>query len=130
MNAEAEAVLDASAVVALLWEEPGAGAVEPLLGQAVMSAVNWAEVLQRYWAHGIEVAGKRDSVEALGITVEEFSPEDAEIAAELWAPTRGAGLSLADRACLALARRLGLAAHTADRDWQKVDVDVEVVLIR
>jgi PIN domain nuclease of toxin-antitoxin system len=77
-----------------------------------------------------EAAGKRESVEALGISVEAFSAEDAETVAELWQPTRRAGLSLADRACLALARRLGVAAHTADRDWRKVAVGVEVVLIR
>jgi len=61
---------------------------------------------------------------------ESFSAEDAETAAELWQPTRRAGLSLVDRACLALARRLGVTADTADRDWRKVDVGVEVVPIR
>lgn len=127
-----DAVLDASALIALLWDEPGAQAVERLLGRAVVSAVNWAEVLQRYRAHGIDTADKRESVEALGVGIAGFTPEDAEAAAELWQPTRAAGLSLADRACLALARRLGLPAHTADRDWSKVGVGVgvEVVLIR
>jgi ribonuclease VapC len=125
-----EAVLDASAVIALLWDEPGAEAVEPLLGRSVVSTVNWAEVLQRYRAHGVDTTGKRESVEALGIDIESFSAEDAEVVAELWQPTRSAALSLADRACLALARRLGLAAHTGDRDWTKVDVGVGVVLIR
>ncbi|HZV74826.1 MAG TPA: type II toxin-antitoxin system VapC family toxin [Conexibacter sp.] len=130
MSDAPEAVLDASALIALLWEEPGAEAVEPLLSRSAVSAVNWAEVLQRYRAYGVETAGKRESVEALGISVEAFSGEDAETVAELWHPTRRAGLSLADRACLALARRLGVAAHTADRDWRKVAVDVDVVLIR
>jgi ribonuclease VapC len=130
MSDPPEAVLDASALIALLWDEPGADAVEPLLGRAVVSAVNWTEVLQRYRAHDIETAGKRESVEALGVQIEDFSPDDAETVAELWQPTRRAGLSLADRACLALARRLSLPAHTADRDWRKVDVGVAVVLIR
>jgi ribonuclease VapC len=125
-----EAVLDASALIALLWDEPGGEAVEPLVGCAAISAVNWAEVLQRYRAHGVETAGKREQVEALGIRVEPFSDEDAETVAELWRPTRRAGLSLADRACLALARRLDLAAYTADRDWRRVTVGVRVVLIR
>ena len=125
-----DAVLDASALIALLWDEPGAEAVEPQLGRAVVSAVNWAEVLQRYRAHGIDTEGKRDSVEALGVDVEAFSATDAETVAELWELTRRAGLSLADRACLALARRLGVAAVTADRAWGSVDVGVEVVLIR
>lgn len=130
MSDAPEAVLDASALIALLWEEAGADAVEPLLSSAVVSAVNWAEVLQRYRAHGVETAGKRESVEALGVRVVEFSADDADAVAELWTGTRTAGLSLADRACLALARRLGLAAYTADRDWRKVDVGVKVVLIR
>jgi PIN domain nuclease of toxin-antitoxin system len=125
-----EAVLDASAVIALLWEEPGSDAVEGLLGAAVVSAVNWSEVLQRYNALGLDTAGRRDSVEALGISIEDFSGDDAETAARMWASTRSAGLSLADRACLSLARRLGLPVHTADRAWGIVDVGVEVVLIR
>lgn len=130
MATNPEAILDASALIALLWEEPGADAVELLLGQAVIAAVNWAEVLQRYRALGLETIGKLESVEALGVTVEDFRAGDAEVVAELWAPTRQAGLSLADRACLALARRLGLPAHTADREWKNVDVGVKVVLIR
>jgi PIN domain nuclease of toxin-antitoxin system len=130
MAGEPEAVLDASALIALLWEEPGAEAVEALLGRSVVSAVNWSEVLQRYDALGLGVQGRRDSVEALGIVIEDFTGDDAEATSGLWASTRTAGLSLADRACLALARRLGLPAHTADREWRKVDVGVEVVLIR
>jgi ribonuclease VapC len=124
------AVLDASAVIALLWEESGSDAVEGLLGAAVVSAVNWSEVLQRYNALGLDTAARRDSVEALGIFIEDFSGDDAETAASMRASTRSAGLSLADRACLSLARRLGLPAHTADRAWETVDVGVEVVLIR
>lgn len=130
MSDRPEAVLDASALIALLWAEPGAEAVEPLLGGSVVSTVNWAEVLQRYRAHGVETAGKRESVEALGVEIADFTAEDGALVAELWQPTRRAGLSLADRGCLALARRLNLPAHTADRDWRKVDVGVEVVLIR
>jgi ribonuclease VapC len=69
-----------------------------LLGAAVVSAVNWSEVLQRYSALGLDTAGRRDSVEALGIAIEDFSGDDAETAASMWASTRSAGLSLADRA--------------------------------
>jgi PIN domain nuclease of toxin-antitoxin system len=130
MADSAEAVLDATAVIALLSEEPGAEAVEPLLGRAVLSSVNWSEVLERYAAAGVDVRGRRDSVEALGIAIEDFTGEDAEVVADLWQSTRSNGLSLADRACLSLARRLGLPAHTADHEWRKVDVGVEVVLIR
>ena len=129
-SAVPDAVLDASALIALLRDEPGADMVERLLGRAVVSAVNWTEVLQRYRAAGVATADKRESVEALGVKIERFTSDDADTVAELWQPTRPAGLSLADRACLALARRLDLPAHTADRDWRKLDVGVEVVLIR
>jgi PIN domain nuclease of toxin-antitoxin system len=124
------AVLDASALVAVLWEEPGAEAVEPLLRGAAISTVNWAEVLQRYHAAGVSTAGKRESIEALGVRIEPFTSEDAELAAALWRSTRAAGLSLGDRACLALARRIGTPAHTADRAWASLDVQVDVVVIR
>lgn len=130
MSGEAEAVLDASALIALLWEEPGAEAVEPLLGRAVISAVNLTEVLQRYQAVDLDVAGKQESIKSLGIEVEAFDSKDAETAAALWKPTRQTGLSLADRACLAVARRLDLPAHTGDAEWGKIDVGVEVILIR
>lgn len=125
-----DAALDASALIALLRDESGAEMVERLLGRAVISVVNWAEVLQRYRAHGVDTTGKRDDVVALGVAIEAFTCQDAEAVAELWQPTRPAGLSLADRACLALARRLDVPAHTADQAWRKVDVGVEVVLIR
>jgi ribonuclease VapC len=130
MSAEAEVVLDASALIALLWDEPGATAVEALMGRAVISAVNWTEVLQRYEAHGVPTAGTRDGIEGLGIRIEPFTVDDAHVAAQLWGPTRASGLSLGDRACLALARRLAAPAYTADRAWAQIDTTTTVVLIR
>lgn len=129
-TAEPRAVLDASALIAVLWEEPGAGKVEPLLACAAISSVNWAEVLQRYRAVEVATTGKRESIEGLGVRIEAFTGEDADVVAVLWAPTREVGLSLADRACLALAMRLKAPAYTADRAWGDVDVGASVVLIR
>jgi PIN domain nuclease of toxin-antitoxin system len=130
MSAKPESVLDASALIALLWEEAGGSAVAPLLRRAAISAVNWVEVLQRYEADGISTDGKREDIETLGLAIADFSAHDAAIVAHLRAPSRALGLSLADRACLALARRLGVAAHTADRAWAKLDTEVEIVVIR
>jgi ribonuclease VapC len=130
MATQAQAVLDASALIALLWEEPGAEAVEPLLGRAVISTVNWAEVLQRFPAVALAITGRRHSVEALGVTLEPFTGDDAEVVAGLWSRTRAAGLSLGDRACLALALRLRAPAYTADRAWGDIDAGARVVLIR
>lgn len=66
----------------------------------------------------------------LGVTVLPFDVEDAELAAGLRPLTIRAGLSLADRACLALAAKLKIPAITADRAWKKLDLSVEIVVIR
>jgi PIN domain nuclease of toxin-antitoxin system len=123
-------VLDASAVLALIHDEPGAEQVEAVLGDAVMSAVNWAEVAGLLDARGLPAAPLRETVEALGIELRGFGREDADETGALYAATRNAGLSLADRACLALARMLEAPALTADRAWLDLDVGVEVRWVR
>lgn len=95
-----------------------------------MSTVNWSEVYQRWLARGVDVTDLRADMEALGIEVVPFTVEDAEQAAELWRMTRQQGLSLGDRACLGLARRLGLPVLTADRAWLDLDLGVDVQAIR
>jgi ribonuclease VapC len=127
---EVRAVLDASALISLLLAEPGAGEVYALGDAAAISTVNWTEVLEVTAALGLSTAGRREQVERLGVTLIPFTPEYAEVAAALRPETRRAGLSLADRACLALALALGATAVTADRAWGKVDVGVDVKLIR
>lgn len=74
-------VLDASALLAWLHDEPGGDQVEALLEVAVMSAVNWSEVLQKSVARGVAVEGLREDLEALGLQIEPFTIRDAEIAA-------------------------------------------------
>lgn len=123
-------VLDASAVLALLQDEPGASEVERHLGQAVMSTVNWAEVAGVLDARGLPPAPVRLALEALGIEVEVFDVEAADETGALWKATPDTGLSLADGACLAVARRLELPAVTADRAWLELDVGVDVQCIR
>ncbi len=126
------AVLDASALIALILREPGAEKVEAILTDSAVSAVNLAEVvgfLARNGAAEPDIRGMVDAVEP------ELVPFDAELAyaAGLLVPaTRAAGLSLGDRACLALARRPGVRALTTDRVWLRVAaaVKVEVELIR
>ena len=124
------AVLDASALLVVLHGEPGTAVVEPLLDGAQVSAVNWSEVVQKAAARGVDVGGLRDDVEALGVRVAIFDADAAEATAELWAATRDSGRSLGDRACLALARALGMTAVTADAAWADVDVGVTVQLVR
>lgn len=72
----------------------------------------------------------RSRTQAYGIVIVPFDPGDAERTGDLHDSTRAAGLSLADRACLALAGRLGVPAVTADRAWADLDVGVEIVCVR
>ncbi len=130
MTADRGWVLDASALLSFLHGEAGAAEVERCLEQAVLSAVNWSEVLQKSLARGVETEGLREDLEALGLSIAPFTVDDAEAAARLWAITRPFGLSLGDRACLALAQRLGLPALTADRSWKDLRVGVRINLVR
>lgn len=93
-----------------------------------MSSVNWSEVVQKSLALGIETTVLRSNLEAHGLTIVPFDKEDAERAARLWKP--GSGLSLADRACLALAIRHGAPVYTADRQWVSLSSGADVRLIR
>lgn len=122
-------VLDASACIAVFRDEPGADGVEPLLPVASLSSVNWAEVLQLAIQHDVPVEMFR-LVSESGLTIVPFDEAQAETVAMLRAPTRRLGLSLADRACLALASTLGSPVITADRAWADLDVGVEIRLIR
>lgn len=121
-------VLDASAVLAWLQGEPGADMVDPLLAEAVISAANWSEVLQKVVQRGRDPRETGDLLRALGLDVVPLIVEDAALAADLW--RRAPVLSLGDRCCLALALRLGLSALTADRAWTALAVGVEIQPIR
>ena len=129
MSATTAVVLDASAVLALLQEEQGADEVEGLLDGASMSCVNLSEVIQKAEQHGVETEGLEYDLEALGIEFRDFHVAMARPTAELW--SGGMGLSLGDRACLALAKANDATAITADGRWMMIDgLDVEVRVIR
>lgn len=123
-------VLDASALLAWLHREPGGERVGTVLDGASMSAVNWSEVIQKSRHKGVEVQGMLDEVTDLGLAIEPFTATQAEQAARLWAQTRGLGLSLGDRACLALAMDRSAPVLTADRDWGGLALGIEVQLLR
>jgi PIN domain nuclease of toxin-antitoxin system len=124
------AVLDASAVLALLAREPGHDNVADRLDDAAVSTVNWIEVMQRLHVIGITSLGRRAQMEGLGVTLHPLTAHQAELAAALREPTRTIGLSLADRACLALAIDLEAEALTADHAWADLPIDVAVRVIR
>lgn len=129
-------ILDASALLAYLREEEGADVVsEALMAGVTLSVVNLAEVLSRRTAAGQDPQAGLDGLVRSGllgqrIRMAEVTTEDAVDIARLRPLTRHVGLSLADRACIALARRTGEAVLTADSAWSQVQVGVEVRQIR
>lgn len=124
-------VLDASALLAVLNQEAGMDVVEPLLPGAFMSAVNWSEVVQKALARGVVAEPRiRQDVEASGVTLLPFDVEDGEGAAFVSRRAPRHGLSLGDRACLALAEARGATAVTADRTWATLRLGVDVLVIR
>ena len=125
-----KAVLDASALLAYLQDEKGAEKVEAVLADACISAVNWAEVIQKVIAANIEIEGLEADLEALGLSIENFTAEQAERAGRLWLQTKKQGLSLGDRACLSLGYQLALPVLTMDKAWAKPKLSVEVVVLR
>lgn len=125
-----EIVLDASAVLACKLGEPGADRVRPLIAGARLNTVNLTEVASRLIDRGAAAAAISGLPEELGCRIIPFDIDLALGAAILRNPTRRLGLSLGDRACLALAQRERLPVLTADRAWLELDVGVEVVLIR
>jgi PIN domain nuclease of toxin-antitoxin system len=123
-------VLDASALLAFLHDELGANRVQQAFDNAVVSVVNWAEVVQKSLWRQADVAGMREEFTEVGVIFEPFTIIQAEIAARLWEKTRTHGLSLADRACLALALDRNLPVLTADRAWADLGLEVEIQLVR
>jgi PIN domain nuclease of toxin-antitoxin system len=123
-------VLDSSALLAMLQSEPGGDLVQELLEASLMSTVNWSEVVQKALDRKVETAGLRDDLEALGLEIIPFTPEQAERTARLRSQTQQFGLSLGDRACLALAEERTLPVITADRVWDSMEIGIEVRVIR
>ena len=126
----ADAVLDASAILAIYLLEPGAEKVAPLLQKSSVAAVNIAEVMSTLMDRNA-TPHVLSMVEA---TLKDLAvPVDYDLArraARLRTATRKAGLSLADRICLSLGARTGLPVITADRVWAKLDIGVEIRVIR
>lgn len=123
-------MIDTSAAMALVMREPGAERVADLLGGARISTVNLAEFGGVLLRRGFLPTSIETLSEAYALRAVAFDVAQAEFAASLEMIARSVGLSLGDRACLALARALGAVALTADRVWASIDIGVTVELIR
>ncbi|HZA66686.1 MAG TPA: type II toxin-antitoxin system VapC family toxin [Geminicoccaceae bacterium] len=123
-------VLDSSALLAMLFFEPGYERVAELVPQSCMSTVNLAEVLGRLARDGRPLDEALDHIEQMGIVWIDFDRELAIGAAALLLPTTPWGLSLGDRACLALSRLRDLPGVTADRAWAKLDLGIRIEVVR
>ena len=123
-------VLDASAILALLNNESGAGMVQELLPVAIVSAVNFAEVVTRLSLLGMPENEIHEALGILGLAIIPFDEDLSYQTGSLVIVTKQHGLSLGDRACLALALQTGYSAVTSDRVWQDLNIEVDVKVIR
>lgn len=124
------AVWDASALLLLLQQEPGWQDLAPRLPGSVMSSVNLSEVAARLIEAGGSPDTTRHVLEGLPIEIDDFTADLAYQAAALRGPTKKLGLSLGDRACLALGHSLGAPILTGNRAWLELDLGVAIELVR
>ncbi len=125
-----EVALDASALIALLREEPGHQVVRQNLAQSIISTVNVAEVFAKAVEIGIGLDTAIAALRALPLTIVPFDFQQAVISGSLREATRSLGLSLGDRCCLALGITQNIPVLTAESAWTKVELGIQVRLIR
>ena len=128
--AVADAVLDASAVLAFLTSEPGSDIVQKAMTRSLISAVNVAEIVAKLIDRGVPPGTASTLVASLPFEIVSLDAALGFRVGTLRDATRTIGLSLGDRACLALAEREGLPALTADREWSRLNLQIPVHVIR
>jgi ribonuclease VapC len=126
----ASCVLDASALIAFLFQENGADFVAAKIAAGLISSVNYSEVVARALEKQMPMETINFELGRLPMTIIPFDAPQATLTATLKAPTRALGLSLADRACLALGMSRNLPVVTGDRDWAKAALNVQLVPFR
>lgn len=130
-NSDQYVILDASALITLLSEEKGNETVASVLPKSVMSSVNIAEVAKFLMEkQGLNKEEVSNIIQSLIETIIPFDTQLALISADIVRDTKSLGLSLGDRACLALAISTGYTVYSSDRIWSKLDLGCKIVLIR
>jgi PIN domain nuclease of toxin-antitoxin system len=124
-------VLDASAILAVLFDEPGNEVLtDEILAESALSAVNLAEIQAAIVRKGVAPADAWTRAIAHGGEIVPFTQDQARVAGSLIAQTRILGLSLGDRACLALALETRASVYTADKSWKKLNLGLPIRVIR
>ena len=118
----ASIVFDASAILALLRDEPGADVVAQYIGDGLISAVNFQEVIKGLLRREVPIDAALAMLDALHFDVRPHGRDDAIAAAKLYPATKEFGSGLGDRTCMALAIAEGLPVLTADREWAKIEI--------
>lgn len=126
----AEAVLDASALLALVRNESGGGSVEQVISRSIVSTVNVSEAIAKLVQKGVVPEIAEEIIFGLPFETADFDRSMAAAAGKMWLRGSKAGLSFGDRACLALAEASGLPAMTADQQWKRFASVVEILYIR
>jgi ribonuclease VapC len=127
---KAEFALDSSAVMAILQAEKGHEFVAERMGLSVISSVNYAEVVASLVNNGMPYPKAAHLLNMISLEVIPFDVDQAQQCGALRPATKQYGLSLGDRACLALAQRYGLTALTSDQNWQKIQIGVQIHFLR
>ena len=123
-------VLDSSAILCVVFNEPGIEAVKPTLNGALMSAANLAEVIAKLQDKGMPDDIVDEIIAGFKLTIADFDEELARVAGKMRNATRAKGLSLGDRACLALAQSRNAIAVTTDQAWKDTEHGVRILLVR
>ena len=129
-NLAKSAVLDSSAVLAVLFDEPGGASVSDLFNGGLLSAVNLAEILTKLKQGGWNTDFTWGRVLNMGFEVCPYESEQARLTSELIDQTRRFGLSLGDRACLALGMQRKATVYTTDKVWKNLDLGIAIEVIR
>ena len=119
-----------SSLLALAFREPGAEIVRATLRNSLVCSVNWSEFIQKVEQRGGKTTPLAMILETLGLTIVPFETSTAELAASLYSQTKPFGLSLGDRACLALALEMQCEVTTTDKAWASLQLAIPIRVIR